>query len=153
MRIAIALVSALGSLFAFALAYGQPGMMGGGRMMGMATLRRQFVMQNGLDPKFAYKANPLRPNSENLAAGRKLFEADCASCHGAGGRGDGPAAKALNPPPPDIAAVVRMPMITDAYLYWTIAEGGVPLHTAMPPFKGTLKDVEIWQVILYLRRL
>jgi mono/diheme cytochrome c family protein len=46
-----------------------------------------------------------------------------------------------------------MPMASDGYLYWTIAEGGVSLKTAMPPFKGALKPDQIWQIILYLRQI
>lgn len=122
-------------------------------MMGGSILRHQYVMRYGIDPKYAYKVNPLRPSSENIAEGRKLYEADCATCHGPSGLGDGPAAMGLNPPPANLVATARMPMTSDAYLYWTIAEGGVPLHTAMPPFKAVLKDEEIWKIILYLRRL
>ena len=122
-------------------------------MMGGSALRHQFVAQNGFDPKYANKSNPLRATAENLAAGEKLYQADCASCHGVTGFGDGPAAKGLNPPPANIAASARMPMTSDAYLYWTIAEGGVPLHTAMPPFKSALTEEEIWKIILYVRRL
>lgn len=156
MKKSMMVVVALGALSSVALVYGQMmgggGMMGGG-MMGGSSLRRQFVAQNGIDPKYANKVNPLRPTAENVTAGRKLYEADCATCHGASGLGDGPAAKGLNPPPANLAAAARMPMTSDAYLYWTVAEGGVALHTAMPPFKGVLKDDQIWQVILYLRRL
>jgi len=145
---------ALGSLSAVASVYGQMGMMGRGMgMMGGSALRHQFVAQNGIDPQYASKSNPLRATAENLAAGEKLYRADCASCHGATGIGDGPAAKNLNPPPANIAASARMPMTSDGYLYWTIAEGGVPLHTAMPPFKSALTDEEIWKIILYVRRL
>ncbi len=35
------------------------------------------------------------------AAGKALFEANCASCHGVSGKGDGPVGAALNPPPRD----------------------------------------------------
>jgi len=34
--------------------------------------------------------------------GRALYDATCASCHGVDGRGDGPAAAALWPPPADL---------------------------------------------------
>lgn len=147
-------VVALGCLIAAASVHGQMGMMGRGMgMMGGSALRHQFVAQNGIDPKYANKSNPLRATAANLAAGEKLYQADCASCHGATGFGDGPAAKSLNPPPANIAASARMPMTSDGYLYWTIAEGGVPLHTAMPPFKSALTDEEIWKIILYVRRL
>ena len=33
--------------------------------------------------------------------GKKLFVMNCSSCHGNGGKGDGPVGKALNPPPRD----------------------------------------------------
>jgi mono/diheme cytochrome c family protein len=36
---------------------------------------------------------------ELLAQGRTAFGKFCASCHGPNGQGDGPAAKALKPPP------------------------------------------------------
>jgi mono/diheme cytochrome c family protein len=36
------------------------------------------------------------------AAGEALYRRYCASCHGSAGRGDGPAALALSPPPTDL---------------------------------------------------
>ncbi len=47
-----------------------------------------------LDPKAV-----LSPTPELVAAGKVLFGQNCAACHGPAGRGDGPAAKGLNPPP------------------------------------------------------
>jgi mono/diheme cytochrome c family protein len=43
-------------------------------------------------------------------------------------------------------------MANDAYLYWTINDGGKPIDTDMPAFDESLSDDEIWSVILYLRR-
>jgi mono/diheme cytochrome c family protein len=37
--------------------------------------------------------------------GAPLFQRHCAACHGAGGRGDGPAAKALVTPPADLTTI------------------------------------------------
>jgi mono/diheme cytochrome c family protein len=37
----------------------------------------------------------------DAAAGKPLFDANCASCHGTSGKGDGPVGAALNPPPRD----------------------------------------------------
>ncbi len=39
--------------------------------------------------------------------GAELYHSYCASCHGVAGRGDGPAAKALKIPPPDLTALAR----------------------------------------------
>jgi mono/diheme cytochrome c family protein len=149
----IAIVTALAGLTILVLAYGQMGMMGGRGMMGMSTPRHQYFMQYGIPRQYANKADPLPDTAANVSAGEKLYEANCASCHGPSGLGNGPAGQALNPPPANIAATSQMPMATDGYLYWTIAEGGVPLGTAMPAFKAALKPDQIWQIILYLREL
>lgn len=47
-------------------------------------------------PLFACAGQTSTPN------GATLYGRHCASCHGASGRGDGPAAAALNPPPNDL---------------------------------------------------
>lgn len=129
------------------------GMMRGGGMMNMSMIRHHFVMRNGIDPAYASKSNPLKPTDENIINGKSLFEHNCTACHGSSGLGDGEAGKSLNPRPANIAAFSKMPMATDGYLFWTIAEGGTPLGTAMPPFKSTLNEDDIWKIILYLHEL
>ena len=39
--------------------------------------------------------------------GKQMFASYCAPCHGRGGKGDGPAAAALNPRPADLTAFAR----------------------------------------------
>lgn len=144
----------LSSLFLVLPGHGQMGMMGPGRMMmNMSPARHHFVMMNGIDPQYESKENPLKPTARDIEAGRALFVQNCASCHGISGIGDGEAGRNLWPPPANIAAAAKMPMASDAYLYWAIAEGGVPVGTAMPPFKERLKENEIWEVISFLRVL
>jgi hypothetical protein len=55
------------------------GMMEG--TMNMSMIRHHFVMQNGIDPDYVSKVNPLGRSAENLAAGKKLFKKSCAHCH------------------------------------------------------------------------
>ena len=129
-----------------------PGMMRGG-MMNMSMVRHRYVMRNGLPSAYSGRSNRLKPDAETLNAGKRLFNANCASCHGESGRGDGPAAAGLNPRPANIARFARMPMASDAYLYWTIGEGGTPVGSAMPPFKDVLSEEEISRIMLYLRRM
>ena len=51
-----------------------------------------------VDPKTV-----MSPTPELLARGQALFNQNCVSCHGPAGRGDGPAARGLNPPPRDFS--------------------------------------------------
>ena len=131
---------------------GGNGMMGGGSMMGNMSIRHSYVMKHGVDPKYKSISNPLQPTEQNVVEGKNLYFQNCVSCHGPNGLGNGPLADTLNPPPANIAASVNMPMVTDGYLYWTIAEGGSFLHTGMPQFKGRLNEDQIWKVILFIRQ-
>ena len=127
------------------------GMMGRGGMGNMSMVRHRYVMHNGLDPAYANRSNPLEPTGDVLNSGERLYENNCASCHGPSGKGDGKAGETLDPEPTNIAAFSSMPMASDGYLYWTIVEGGKPLGTAMPAFRDRLEEDEIWQIIVYLR--
>lgn len=58
-------------------------------------------------------------------AARATFAARCATCHGEQGHGDGPAAKALNPPPQDLGDPAWHDGITDDVIADVIRRGGV----------------------------
>ncbi|RPI60332.1 MAG: cytochrome c [Lysobacterales bacterium] len=151
----------LGILFLLVLAAngaeGQSGMRHGRGMRHGAAhesmLRHHYVAQHGLEAQYAGKSRPRQPTAEDLASGQTLFARHCASCHGERGAGDGEAGAGLNPPPADVAFAARRPIASDGYLFWTIAEGGVPIGSAMPPFKDVLDDDEVWQIIAHLREL
>jgi copper transport protein len=91
--------------------------------------------------------NPFPPVAQSLAQGRALYTANCQTCHGAGGRGDGPAAAGLNPPPLDLTQHVGFH--ADAELYRMISQG--VRGTAMPAFAGRLTDEERWHLVNYIR--
>src|SRR5512138_2925651 len=81
---------------------------------------------------YAGKSNPLGPTA--APAGATVFQANCVACHGPEGRGDGPAAASLNPPPADLKLVNQG--AADDRLFWHISTG-VP-GSAMPAWKGVL---------------
>ena len=93
------------------------------------------------------KRNPISADSASLARGKKLFQAKCASCHGASARGDGPAGAALNPRPADLTAMAGQH--PDGDFAWKIATGRGP----MPAWKGVLKDNQIWDLVNHVQSL
>ncbi len=92
--------------------------------------------------------NPIPPTPQSVQAGKRLYRAHCAVCHGPEGRGDGPAALSLTPRPADLKRTARM---SDALLFSRITEG-LP-GTAMPAFRDILTEEERWHMVNYLRTL
>jgi copper transport protein len=84
-----------------------------------------------------------------IERGREIYQANCAQCHGAGGRGDGPVAAALMPRPLDLT--VHVPLHTDSALTDFINNGVA--RTAMQAWKGKFTDEEIQAIINYLRQV
>ena len=121
-------------------------------MMGGSMQRHHQAMMGNLPPAYANLSNPLPATSKTVGRGEKIYAAQCSSCHGAAGLGDGPAAKSLNPPPANLAWLSNMPMSRwDPFMYWTVAEGGTAYGTAMPAFKSTLSKDDIWAVVAYIQ--
>ncbi len=114
--------------------------------------RHRTFMRSAIPSEYRGQKNPLTLSKLNLNAGGKLYRLHCAACHGALGMGNGHYALALNPSPTLLAYMVRMPMVVDEYLLWSISEGGRLFGTDMPAFKKTLSKAEAWQIILFMRR-
>ena len=94
---------------------------------------------------------PVAPRrAPDLAAAATLYAAQCASCHGATGRGDGPAAKALTPPPANFHDRGRMAQRSVFGLYTTISLG-VP-GTGMVGF-AALSDEQRWGLAFHVSAL
>lgn len=93
------------------------------------------------------RRNPLAATPESLDRGRIIYLGSCAACHGITGKGDGAAAAAIRPPPPDLNA--HVPQHPDGELWWFITYGvaGRP----MPAWRDVLTDDERWDVVNYLR--
>ena len=134
---------------------GGPGMMmGGPGTMGQPSIqRRRQAMATGIPAPYRGVTDPLASTPAVIAAGRDLYAAKCAMCHGAQGDGDGPAGAGLSPRPANLRSLVHSPMARDDYLMWAIGAGGAEFGTSMPAFKDALTEDARWKIIRYLRTL
>ena len=99
-------------------------------------------------PQSAQTKNPLQPTEKNIALGLDHFDAHCASCHGPTGRADIEKGKAVKAA--DLTSE-KIQSKSDGELFRKISSG--VSGTAMPAFGKTHKPAEIWQTILFLRKL
>jgi mono/diheme cytochrome c family protein len=95
-----------------------------------------------------HRKNPIPATQSSVAAGNAVYTKECLSCHGATGKGDGPAAKDLHPRPSDLSDQY-MWYQTDGELFWKITTGRKP----MPNFEMTLSEQKRWHVVNFLRTL
>jgi mono/diheme cytochrome c family protein len=94
----------------------------------------------------ARKKNPVPVNKPSLEAGRKVYAAECADCHGPRGGGDGPGARDLKDPVPSLADA-RVWGQSDGELFWKLSTG----RGDMPGFDDMLDDEDRWHVLNYAR--
>lgn len=85
--------------------------------------------------------------------GRAVYDRYCASCHGEGGKADGPAAATLPLRPPPFTDGRLMNGLPDDFLFTLISKGAgaVGLAPQMPAFQPPLTDRQIRDVIGYVR--
>jgi len=96
----------------------------------------------------SFHRSPTGFEASSITRGLALYQTHCASCHGADGNGEGPAAASLSTWPPRL----------DGELLWHRAEGDLfgtvmaGLHDrhgarTMPGFAGKLGDADAWALI------
>jgi mono/diheme cytochrome c family protein len=89
----------------------------------------------------------LQMSPVDAAAAKTIYAANCVSCHGTTGQGNGPAAGALKPSPVNFH--VRQPTTERA---WTVLRDGVP-GSAMPSWKSNLTEDERRLLIPYIQQM
>lgn len=90
-----------------------------------------------------------------IEEGRKVFEINCAACHGPEGKGDGAAAAALEPKPRNLTDAKYMKTRPVADLRKVITEGGqsAGLSPVMIGWKAALAPDQIEAVLQYVLTL
>lgn len=107
----------------------------------LSSALRCVVIHLILGSSFAYAA-------EDPVNGKKLYEWNCAVCHGDFGKGDGPLRAALPTPPADLTNR-QMRSKPDSALLHIIRDG----HATMPAWKRQLTEEELRDLVAYLRSL
>ncbi len=92
-------------------------------------------------------ANPVQHTADSVQRGSALFAANCVSCHGETGAGDGPLADSLPAPPANFT--VHVPFHPDGVLFAWITDG--IRGTGMPAWSPQLSDQERWDLVNFLR--
>ncbi len=120
---------------------------------GGAVAEKPAAMEKQVVPDaYKGKTNPFSGDAAAAEKGKEAYALYCASCHGDGGKGDGPAGAALDPKPADLTTLSD---VGDDFIFWYIMEGGVGVGTnsAMPAQKGVLSDEQVWQIVTFVRTL
>jgi high-affinity iron transporter len=102
-------------------------------------------------PEAAAIKNPVAADAASIAAGKKIFSARCADCHGDTGVGDGMEGEGMDPPPANLADATWKHGSTDGEIF-TVIKNGVK-GTGMKSFGSKLTTTEIWNVVNYIRTL
>lgn len=90
--------------------------------------------------------NPVPLTLDSAWRGRRLWNANCLTCHGKQGDGAGPVGPQMGVP--SLLSDYYKGR-TDGRIYWTIVNGG----SIMPRYGFKFSEVESWNVINYLRFL
>src|SRR5688572_16955356 len=93
--------------------------------------------------------------ARDVEQGRQVYATNCAACHGAEGRGDGPSAGAFATKPSNLTDGRLMNPLPDEFLVNVIRDGGPAegLAPTMPPFDRMLSADQIRHVVAYIRSI
>ena len=91
----------------------------------------------------------------SLDSAAKNYRYYCMQCHGIAGHGSGVNARDMAVPPRNHSDGVYLKARSDAELFKVIKEGGAAVNKSalMPPWKGTLTDSEVHEMVKHVRRL
>lgn len=134
------------------------------RKAGIAAVLSVMLLFLGVIISMKMDGPPSRANPDNLSqvsVGKRLYDAHCASCHGARLEGQPDWRKKLpngRMPAPPHDATGHTWHHTDLVLFGITKHGLLPgkyappnYNSDMPAFNGTLSDEEIWAVLAYIK--
>ncbi|MFM8321878.1 MAG: c-type cytochrome [Chloroflexota bacterium] len=99
--------------------------------------------------------NPVQADAASLARGARLYEVNCAFCHGPAGKGDGSIAEELARKPKDLTGAPAQ-ALSDGDLFMIISNGlkAVPgFKGGMPALRENTTVADRWDIVNYIRSL
>lgn len=116
-----------------------------GLLLAVASYQAVYAQQPS--PEFDLSQVTL-PTSPPLAlVGQAIYQENCAPCHGAEGKGDGPTSPQLTSPATAFADPNAIWERSPAQLFHTTKFGRI--EKLMPPWRNQLDDTQIWQAVAY----
>ena len=85
--------------------------------------------------------------------GWELYKANCVACHGESGRGDGPGAGVLKPPPRDHTDRAYMSTLSDQEIGDIIRMGGATKGKPLMPSHPQINGDNLAALVAYVRSL
>lgn len=98
----------------------------------------------------AKKPNPIKLSASSVAEGRRLYDSQCAMCHGATGDGKGELAVSLTlADMKDWTQPATLKDWTDGQLFYVMDKG----KRHMPGQEGRMKEDQKWHLVNFIRSL
>ena len=88
-----------------------------------------------------------------LERGHEIYKMNCVPCHGPGGKGDGPSAVTLNPPPRDHTDPELMEKLTDEKVAQTVQMGGAMNGYPNMPGSPHIRGDDLVALVAFVRSL
>lgn len=109
-------------------------------------MKADMEMSHWASPKAeSANKNPIPLSSDSILAGAKLYQSNCASCHGINAEGNGIASAYLEQKPANLRLMAGTH--PDGDLAYKIKTG----RGAMPGWAGTLSSSEVWHLVNYIQ--
>jgi mono/diheme cytochrome c family protein len=102
-----------------------------------------------LTPEDAVKKNPVKFTTVSVERGKKIYDTQCAMCHGDKGDGKGEVAQEMKLNSPDFTKPDTLAKRTDGEIFAIIGEGS----EAMPGQGSRMTDTHKWNLVNYVRTL
>ena len=93
--------------------------------------------------------NPLPPSDQNFEDGMKLYNMNCAVCHGGLDRKPASLSNSFYPPAPNL--ISDPPDDPEWHVFYTIRTG--VRYTGMPSWEKTLSEQEMWKLTSFISHM